>query len=109
DASRDAITKALKREGYWKAQVTYVRDQPSPAEILITFRIDRGKRYRVDRLELPSGLHLTAEDMKGLVGLQPKTWFSEETVDNNLLQIRRLYVLRGYHKVTLDRKFQEVD
>lgn len=109
DASRDAITRALKREGYWKAQVTYVRGQPSPAEILITFRIDRGRRYRVDRLELPSGLHLTAEDMKGLVGLQSKTWFSEETVDNNLLQIRRLYVLRGYHKVTLDRKFQEVD
>jgi outer membrane protein assembly factor BamA len=109
DASRDAIAKALKREGYWKAQVTYVQADPSPADRAITFRIDRGKRYRVSRLELPSGLNLTAEDMKGLTALQPSAWFNEEAVINNLNQIRALYVLRGYHKVTVERNFQEVD
>lgn len=109
DTSRDAITKALKGDGYWKAVVTYVQDPPSAGEMLITFRIDRGKRYRVDRLELPSGLHLTAEDMKGLAALQPRAWFSEEAVNSNLRQIRTLYVLRGYHKVTLDWKPQEVE
>jgi outer membrane protein assembly factor BamA len=109
DTSRDAITKALKRDGYWKAQVTYVQDRPSPEEMLITFRIDRGKRYRVDRMELPSGLHLTAQDMKGLAGLQPRAWFSEEVARLNLTSLRTLYVLRGYHKVTLDPKFQDVE
>ena len=109
DAGRDAITKAWKREGYWKTQVTYVEAQPSPSEKVITFRIDRGRRYRVDRLELPAGLHLTAEDLKGLTALQPRAWFNEEAVDSNLNQIRALYILRGYHKVTLDRKLQEVD
>ena len=109
DTSRDAITKALKREGYWKAQVTYVQDQPSPEERVITFRIDRGKRYRVDRVELPSSLHLTAQDMKGLTALQPRAWFSEEAVTRNLTQLRTLYVLRGYHKVTLDQKLLAVE
>ena len=109
DGSRDAITKALKREGYWKAQVTYVQDQPSAAERVITFRIDRGRRYRVARLELPAGLHLTAEDMKGLTALQPKAWFNDEAVESNLRSIRALYVLRGYHKVVLDPKVQDVD
>ena len=109
DASRDAITKALKREGYWKAQVSYVQARPSTSEMVITFRIDRGKRFRVDRLDLPSGLHLTAADMKGLAALQPGAWFNEEAVTRNLTQIRTLYVLRGYHKMTLDQKFQAVE
>ena len=109
DASRDAIAKELKREGYRNAQVTYVQDHSSPAEMVITFRIDRGRRYRVDRLDLPSGLHLTAEDMKGLTALQPRAWFDEEAVRRNLTQIRTLYVLRGYHKVALDPKFPEVE
>jgi outer membrane protein assembly factor BamA len=109
DTSRDAITKALKREGYWKALVTYVQDRPSEAEMVITFRIDRGKRYRVDHLELPPGLHLTAEDLKGLTALQPRAWFNDEAVTQNLTRIRALYVLRGYHKVTLDQKIQDVE
>ncbi len=108
DASRDAITKALKREGYWKAQVSYAQEHSSPSEMVITFRIDRGRRYRVHRLELPSGLHLTAADLKGLAALQPGAWFSEEAVRRNLTQIRTLYLLRGYHKVTLDLKLQDV-
>jgi len=109
DASRDAITKALKRDGYRNAQVTYVQDKPSPAELVITFRIDRGRRYRVDRLVLPPGLHLTAEDMKGLTALQPGAWFNQEAVDRNLTQIRTLYILRGYHKVTLEPTHEAVE
>ena len=109
DASRDAIIRALRRDGYWRARVTHDQQQPTPDELVITFRVDRGKRYRVDRFDLPAGLHLTTADLKGLAALERGAWFSEEAASAAVRQIATLYRLRGYHKVTTDAKYQEVD
>lgn len=109
DASRDAIVKALRREGYWRAQASHTQEESSTAELVITFRIERGKRYRVERLDLPPDLHLTPADLKGLAALQPGARFSEEAVNSNLDQLETLYRLRGYHQVVIVAKFQETN
>ena len=109
DASRDAIVKALRRDGYWKAQVSYTQNESTPGELVITFRIDRGRRYKVDRLELPPGLHVTQVDLKGLSALEPGARFSEEAVTSNIDSLRTLYRLRGYHQISIAPKFREVE
>ena len=57
DDAQSAIQTALRNDGYWKAEVQRDADgPPNPARRIITFTIDRGKRYRVASVELAPGL-----------------------------------------------------
>lgn len=106
DARRD-IEQEWKRRGYKNAQVRYESTE-SNGERTITFTIDRGLRFKVVRVELPPGLHITQADVSGIPALKTGAWFSEEAVSKALWALAAVYQQDGYWQIKLDPKYQEV-
>ena len=106
DDARSAIQTALRNEGYWKAEVQRTQSDPDAGRRIITFTIDRGKRYRVASVELAPGLRLNAETVARTEGLKVGQWFSEARARQALIGLVDLaYVQQGYHRVQLAPEF----
>jgi outer membrane protein assembly factor BamA len=108
DAVR-AIELGLKRDGYWKATARHLESTPTPGRLVITFEITRGKRYRVERIEVPAGLQLSRASFEAEPALKPGEWFSEERVSAGLRRvIQANYWQNGYFEAFADPKFDEI-
>lgn len=108
DDSRAAIELALRRLGYWRARVRYERFSQTPEALVIVFTIDRGKRYRIERVDLPAGLQMTVAAAGKQPGLVPGAWFSQEAAERGLLFIKAAYQQQGYYMVVMDPEYAEV-
>ncbi len=109
DAVR-AIEDGLRRDGYWKASARHFQETPRPGELIVTFEIARGRRYRVDRVELPAGLQVTRTEIEAEPALKPGAWFSEERVRAALRRVvARHYWLQGYFRATAEPEIQELE
>jgi len=106
DDAKKAIQAALKNDGYWKAEVSYTEDRVDPARLVITYKIGRGKRYRVAALEMPSGLRITPELLAKEKALLAGEWFSEARATAALHRLVDLaYVQQGYHRAQVAPEF----
>ncbi len=106
--SRTATEREWRRRGYWRASVQYaVKD--ADGERVVTFTVDRGKRYRIAGVELPPDLHVTQADVAAIPALRKDAWFSEDAVSRALVALAAIYQQDGYWKVSLDPKYQEVE
>jgi outer membrane protein assembly factor BamA len=105
--SRLATERELKRQGYWHAEVKYETEE-TPQGRIITFTISRGKRYKIDRVVLPAGLHVGQADLAAIKQLKAGEWFSEEAVSRALLALAAIYQQDGYYQIKLDPKYDEV-
>jgi outer membrane protein insertion porin family len=109
DAVRE-IVNGLKRDGYWRATATSRQEPGAPGELVIIFDINRGRRYRIERIEVPVGLHVPRQTFEMEPGLKPGDWFSQERATAALLRIRaREFWANGYHQATLDPQFRDAD
>lgn len=109
DDADQAIAAGLRREGYWKASARHVQSTPSPDRLVITFDITRGKRYRIDRVEVPDGLQATRAMFEAEPALKPGAWFNEERVTIALRRvIQARYEQAGYHEVSWLPELEEV-
>jgi outer membrane protein assembly factor BamA len=108
DDSRDAIRAALRREGYWKAEVSHSQVQKSAGELIITFTIKRGKRYRVMSVDTGTGLRVTRERLEREPGLQAGEWFSESQARAGIARVLDAeYTRQGYHQAQAAPVFDE--
>jgi outer membrane protein assembly factor BamA len=106
DDAKKAIQAALQNDGYWKAEVSYTEDRVDPARLVITYKIARGKRYRVAALEMPSGLRITPELLAKEKALQVGEWFSEARATTALHRLVDLaYVQQGSHRAQVAPEF----
>ncbi len=103
DDARAAIVAGLQRQGYWRARASYAETRPSPDRLLITFTVDRGKRYRVAQLDLPPGLQVSPAEFEAQKALKPGEWFDEKAVESALSVIKRTYQARGFHRVDMTK------
>jgi outer membrane protein assembly factor BamA len=108
DDARAGIETTLRRRGHRHARVTYTQARPAPDRLLITFDVVPGKRYRVVRVDLPAGLQATDADMQQQPALKTGAWFSQEDVLNALLIIKAQYQMKGFHRIVMDPRFDEV-
>ena len=109
DDSKAAITAGWQRQGFWHATASYTDELPSPDLRIITFTIDKGKRYRIVRVELPKDDPLIQPlDFETLKALKPGAWFDQQSVFEALTVIRALFQARGYHLVQLKPEYEEV-
>ncbi len=109
DDSREAIRVALQRDGYWKAVVQHSQSEPAPGRLRITFKVTRGLRYRIERVDLPPELRISRVLVEKEPGLVVGEWFRESQA---LAAISRLvasqYVQQGYYVAHAQPKFEEV-
>jgi outer membrane protein insertion porin family len=109
DAVRE-IVGGLKRDGYWRATATHRQESGGPGEMVVIFDIARGRRYRIERVDVPTGMHVPAPTFEAEPGLKPGDWFSEDRALAAMLRIRaREYWGNGYHQATFLPEFREAD
>jgi len=107
--ARVRIVQELKRQGYWHASASYASTQSSPDKLVITFTINRGKRYRIVKLDLPEGLQVGAAEFDAQKALKPGAWFDQTGVERALLVIKGIYQSRGYHLAVMTPGYEGVD
>jgi len=106
--SRQRVEDALKADGYVNARVTFTKDTSVPGLLGLTFNIERGPRFRVDRVEIPDGLHLTTPTFDTLFGIKPGDVFSSTRVDAGLRQLRAKYRSLGFYNVTAGAEEEQI-
>lgn len=108
DDSRAVIRSALQREGYWRAKVEYSRNSPAPDELVIQFTIERGLRYRIERIDVPAGLQVPLSLVESQRYLRPGTWFSEARALAALTSIiQTTYRQNGFYLAEIKPEFAE--
>jgi outer membrane protein insertion porin family len=101
--SQHAIEGRLQREGYADAAVSFTRElSPDGLVLVVTFRIDRGPRYYVERFDLPAGLALSPAELETLIKIRPGDVFDPERVTAGLEAVVDAYRARGYYKVSIE-------
>lgn len=107
--SRARIERALRAEGYWKGTAPFTRSvEQDGALLVITFTIDRGQRYYVERVELPAGLALPPTQTRDLLGISPGDLFDEDRFLAGLTLVADAYRGAGYYAMSAEPTYEEV-
>jgi outer membrane protein insertion porin family len=107
--SRARIERALRAQGYWKASAPFTRAfEQNGALLVITFTIDRGPRYDVAGVELPSNLALPEAQLRDLLGISPGDRFDEDRFLTGLALVADAYRRAGYYAMSAEPTYEEV-
>lgn len=103
------IETKWRSQGYWHAKASYTDEHPSLDRQVITFTIDKGRRYRIVRVDLPKNDPLIEPaDFDLQKALKPNALFDLAAVINALSVVKGTFQARGYHLVTLQPVYEEV-
>jgi outer membrane protein assembly complex protein YaeT len=107
--SETRVEQYLRQQGYWKADVSVVRED-SDGALTIVFKVNRGRRYRVAApTELNGAQAVPAAELAGLVPLKPDQLFVESELAAGVNAIREAYYQRGFAAVEVKPVVTEMD
>lgn len=97
------IAADLRREGYWRANVSY-RTAEQDGRLGVTFTIDRGPRYRLGALSVDGNTAVSDDALLGFVDAGEGDIFVEGPLQTGALRIQDYYRRAGFSAadVTLD-------
>ena len=101
------ILGALRREGYFKAEVAHARRVDGDV-LILTYRIVRGRRYRVDRVEIPTTLQMPAAFIEKQLAIKRGDVLDEARIGPPLLRIVDEYLQRGYYLADAKPQYKEI-
>lgn len=111
------ILRRLRSRGYLDAQVSHVREvtKPSPEDVLVTYRIQSGPRYRLHGVRIERNSDISSEQLQKSLDI-PRRWlaFGDPLLTPDLIegledQIKSYYAARGYTDIKLRRPPMERD
>ena len=97
------LTDYFQKKGFYDAKVT-ADFQKQPDQILIVYKIDRGKKHKVDRILFQGNYALSAKELMDQVTVKKSHIWTHGSVSQKLLKqsadnIQALYRDRGYEEV----------
>jgi outer membrane protein assembly complex protein YaeT len=98
DLLEDAVRRiesALRRDGYWKGKASFARSS-TPSSRIVTITVERGLRYRFDKLEVSGNTQMTTDAITALVGLEPDAPFDESRIGRAVAAISDFYRTKGF-------------
>jgi outer membrane protein assembly factor BamA len=105
DADR-LVRQALRRDGYREAEV-YHTSEPRGGELVITFRVTRGRRYRLARVDVPAGLSVAEDVFRDAIGLGAGDPVDDERVLQGLQRVVFEYHQQGFYAVEAEPAYTE--
>jgi outer membrane protein insertion porin family len=104
------LRERLEREGYFDATVDYVvsddkgtsgKNQANLAEETITYKVDRGVRYKSLRIEITGNHYFNKDLLSSRLSIIPsstfvKPRFSRRLLDADVLSMKNLYAANGF-------------
>src|SRR5215471_10972370 len=104
------LASYFQSKGFFDAKVTsHIEHQPSSTTVL--YKVERGKRGKVNALEFKGNHHFSDKDLAGTVPVQrARRWlpffsrgkFSEQLTRTSVRRIQRAYQAAGYSQVKVD-------
>jgi len=104
-----AIRTYLRRQGYWKADASWRREE-SGDTLAIVFQITKGRRYFVaEPVALSGNERLTADELRPMIALKPGDVFLESGLSLAAAAITELYRQRGFAAAVVKYAVAETD
>jgi len=100
------VRTALTEDGYRNARVFHTREERGD-ELVITFHVSRGRRYRVERVEVPGGLALDAEAIRRALRLESGDPVDDAAVLQGMSRVALEYQRLGYYDVQVEPDYTE--
>ena len=100
------IRDALRRDGYRDAVVFHTRETRGE-ELVITFDVARGRRYRLARVDLPADLHVGQDVARRVIGLEPDEPIDDSRVVQGLARLVLEYQRLGFYTVEAKPEYTE--
>lgn len=99
EGERNLVSK-FQSKGYFDAKVTlhFTRE---PNEIDLTYEVDRGRRYRMAKVQVTGNRHIDADDLKDQIVVQKARFFShgkfsQELLDRSVQNLEAYYQDQGF-------------
>lgn len=93
--SSERLKSAFRRAGYWKADASYTRETVG-GELVITYALDCGLRYRVDRVDITGNASMAASGVQAALGVKDGDVFNVDRIEAARLVLQSTYRQRGY-------------
>ena len=107
--SVEAIRNYLRQQGYWKADVSWRREE-TPDALALVFRVQKGRKYVVaEAVSVQGNQAITAEELRPLIAVKPGDVFLESSLALATAAIRELYRQRGFAAAAVKYAATETD
>lgn len=106
DQGKQNLEDTLKRDGYWKAEVSYTK---TDGEVfVITYRIVRGRRFLIERTELPKSPQVPLPLIEKLLEIRHGDVLDNANVMQGIQRVLDEYHRRGFYRAGVDPRYEEL-
>ena len=106
DDTDAALENKLKREGYWRADVSHTSEDSNGVRI-ITFNVQRGLRYRIVAIDWSVGVKLPRAVIDKLQDAKVGDWFDQQRFEAGLMRIQAEYQRLGFYAAEFKPAYKE--
>jgi outer membrane protein assembly factor BamA len=107
DQGKQNLEDTLKREGYWKAEVSHSTAKEGDL-LVITYRIVRGRKFLIERAELPTSPQLPPALIEKLLDIRHGEVLDNSKVMQGVQRVLDEYHRRGYYRAGARPQYDEL-
>ena len=107
DDSDRRVELALKRDGYRDAHAEHTKAE-SAGELVVTFTVTRGRRFRIDHVEVTGNTALTKPVIHQELALSPGDVFYDARVNQGASRLLLEYQRRGFYTASVASTFEDL-
>lgn len=105
----DRITAFYANHGYIDTKVSEPEVKEDGEDILVTFTIEEGPRYKVGEVDVQGDmLGKSKEELLELLAIRKEEFFSRKVMQEDILKLTDLYAEQGYAFAEVDPKMRKV-
>ncbi len=104
EESRRNLQDYFQSKGYFEVKVT-TQEQQQSGKTLLTFQVDKGRKYSVKEIAFTGNHHLSSSDLAGQVDVKKGKWivshgtYSQKLMDNSAKSVENFYKDNGFEEV----------
>jgi outer membrane protein insertion porin family len=105
----DRIAAFYANHGYIDAKVSEPEVKEEGEDILITFTIEEGARYKVGEIDVQGDLLKSKEELLAMLDIRKEEFFSKKVMQEDILKLTDIYAEQGYAFAEVDPKMKKSD
>ncbi|WP_417913815.1 outer membrane protein assembly factor BamA [Candidatus Electronema sp. JM] len=105
----DRIAAFYADHGYIDAKVGEPEVQTEGEDIVVSFNIEEGPRYKLGEVDIQGDLLKSREELLDLLTIRKEEFFSRKVMQEDILKLTDLYAEQGYAFAEVDPKMKKAD